>query len=108
MYVDMQVPFGLRSAPKIFTAMADSLEWTAKRRGIGLIEHYPDDFILMGGPDDDSCERGLESLIATCVELGVPLAGHKQEGMCTWLTFWALKWTLSMAAYAYQQKSWTV
>ena len=30
-YVDTQVPFGLRSAPKIFTAVADSLEWIAKQ-----------------------------------------------------------------------------
>ena len=34
---DTRLPFGLRSAPKIFTAVADGLEWIAKQRGIGLI-----------------------------------------------------------------------
>ena len=86
-YVDAQLPFGLRSASKIFTTVADGLEWIAKQRGSGLIEHYLDDYILMGGPNDDSCQRGLDSLISTCGELGVPLARHKQEGPCTQLTF---------------------
>ena len=27
MYVDRALPFGLRSAPKLFTALADTLEW---------------------------------------------------------------------------------
>ena len=29
-YVDAALPFGLRSAPKIFNALADGLEWIAK------------------------------------------------------------------------------
>ena len=29
-YVDGMLPFGLRSAPKIFTALADALEWIAR------------------------------------------------------------------------------
>ncbi len=31
--VDSALPFGLRSAPKIFTAVADALEWIAKQGG---------------------------------------------------------------------------
>ncbi len=31
-YVDSMLPFGLRSAPKIFTAVADALEWCISRR----------------------------------------------------------------------------
>ena len=33
-YVDATLPFGLRSAPKIFTAVADACEWILKQRGL--------------------------------------------------------------------------
>ena len=33
LFVDTTLPFGLRSAPKIFTALTDAVEWTVKRRG---------------------------------------------------------------------------
>ena len=33
-YVDLTLPFGLRSAPKIFNALADALEWVFCTRGI--------------------------------------------------------------------------
>ena len=32
-FVDAMLPFGLRSAPKIFTAVADALEWCFRQRG---------------------------------------------------------------------------
>ena len=38
-YVDGMLPFGLRSAPKIFNAVADALEWCIAREGIQDI--YP-------------------------------------------------------------------
>ena len=42
-YVDAMLPFGLCSAPKIFTAVADGLEWILRQRGIRHIDHYLDD-----------------------------------------------------------------
>ena len=35
LYVDAALPFGLRSAPKIFTNVADALEWMLRERGVG-------------------------------------------------------------------------
>ena len=43
-YVDGMFPFGLRSAPKIFNALADAIEWCARQKGILHIFHYLDDF----------------------------------------------------------------
>ena len=37
-YVDKMLPFGLRSAPKIFTA--DALEWCIREQGISFVAHY--------------------------------------------------------------------
>ena len=58
-----------------------------RQRGFELVEHYLDDFILMGPPHNGTCQHGLDTLILMCAELGVPLAEHKQEGPCTRLTF---------------------
>ena len=41
----------------------------------------------MGGPHDESCQRGLDTLISTCAELGAPLVRDRQVGPCTRLTF---------------------
>ena len=33
-FVDAALPFGLRSAPKVFNAIADAMEWMAKEQGV--------------------------------------------------------------------------
>ena len=45
MYVDTALPFGPRSAPKIFSAVADALQWALEGRRVKVI-HYLDDFLL--------------------------------------------------------------
>ena len=87
LYIDGMLPFGLRSAPKIFTAVADALEWCVHKRGVDYIFHYLDDFLVMGPPDSDMCKRSLELLISECNTLGVPLAPEKLEGPSSVLTF---------------------
>ena len=86
-YVDPMLPFDLRSAPKIFNAVADALEWTLRRLGIVFIKHYLDDFIIAGPPGSQECQWALETLDQACSRLGVPLAEHKREGPTTCLTF---------------------
>ena len=46
-YVDGALPFGLRSAPKLFTAVADALLWIMRRYGVRNAMHYLDDFLLL-------------------------------------------------------------
>ena len=36
-YVDGMLPFGLRSAPKIFNAVADALEWCVAKKNVDFI-----------------------------------------------------------------------
>ena len=45
-YVDQALPFGLRSAPKHFTAVADALGWALMTVGISPFIHYLDDFLF--------------------------------------------------------------
>ena len=41
------LPFGLRSVPKIFNAVADALNWYLQQSGISLDFHYLDNFIII-------------------------------------------------------------
>ena len=48
-YVDQVLPFGLRSAPMIFSAVADTLLWIMLQKGVSWGIHYIDDFLTIGG-----------------------------------------------------------
>ena len=86
-FVNSALPFGLKSAPKIFTAVADVIEWCFCEAGVRFVDHYLDDYIILGTPDTMECTRGLETVRAVARELGVPLAEDKCEGPTTKLTF---------------------
>ena len=86
-YVDAMLPFGLRSAPKIFNAVADALEWCIAKAGVGVLYHYLDDFVVLGAPGSEECAEHLQILQRVCYNLGVPLVPEKQEGPSTCITF---------------------
>ena len=87
LYIDTVLPFGLRSAPKIFSAVADSLEWILRKRGASYLLHYLDDFLTAGSPNSVECLANLKVLTSTCKKLGLPLAVEKVEGPLTQLVF---------------------
>ena len=68
--IDTALPFGLRSAPKIFTAVADGLRWILSNRGVGPSLHYLDDFLFVGPPQSSQCRESLQLAVAVCQELG--------------------------------------
>ena len=83
-YVDSFLPFGLRSAPKIFNATADTLEWMIARRGcVEFIIHYLDDFLFGGSPSSDSCANSLGFALQICSEVGFPIMKEKVVGATT-------------------------
>ncbi len=85
-YVDTTLPFGLRSAPLLFTALADAALWVMARRGATHVFHYVDDFITMGGSRAD-CHKNSAVMHEVCTELGLPPEPEKDEGPATRLTF---------------------
>ena len=70
------LPFGLRSAPKIFNTVADALEWCISKGGVN---HYLDDFTVLGLPGTEQCAQSLYTLQKICEDLGVPLAPEKHH-----------------------------
>ena len=51
-FVDLALPFGLRSAPFIFNSVTDMVEWILlHRHHLSDLLHYLDDFITAGPPN---------------------------------------------------------
>ena len=63
MFCDATLPFGLRSAMIIFSAVADAPEWIVKSRGASHVFHYVDDFVILAPPNSDKCGRDLGLLM---------------------------------------------
>ena len=86
-YIDRVLPFGLRSAPKLFSALTDVMIWILHRKSVRTALHYLDDFLLLGPPDRQVCHNNLELPLSLCQELGFPVAPEKTEGPTTSITF---------------------
>ena len=56
LHIDAILPFGLRSAPLLFSAVADALQWIMMRRGVRLLFHYIDDFMTVGALSQENVE----------------------------------------------------
>ena len=90
-YVDGTLPFGLRSAPLLFTAVGDAIEWIATQRGAIWLRHYIDDFVAVGRKGTDECAESMAVFKETCQRLGMPLDESKEEGPSEVLTFLGLE-----------------
>ena len=86
-FIDTCLPFGLRSAPKLFNILADLLQCITQQHGICHIMHYFDDFLLLGPPGLNECQTNLNIIVKCCEALGVPLALEKLEGPSTSISF---------------------
>ena len=86
-YIDTALPFGLRSAPKIFTAVVDAVEWIVRQEGVNFVIHYLDDYLVVGTPASPECVEALTTLLGIFDRLGLPVAMDKLEGPWSRLTF---------------------
>ena len=77
------LPFGLSSAPKIFSAIADGIQWILQHHEIPNLLHYLDDFFLAKNPME--VETYEHKLVHVWSEFGVPLEISKLEGCLTLL-----------------------
>uniref|UniRef100_A0A1X7TD39 Reverse transcriptase domain-containing protein n=1 Tax=Amphimedon queenslandica TaxID=400682 RepID=A0A1X7TD39_AMPQE len=86
-FCDRALPFGLRSAPLLFTAVADGLSWAMECCGVHNLIHYLDDFFFCSRAESSECEQALRTAVNLCQRLGLPAAPHKVVGPCTTITF---------------------
>ena len=83
-FVDCCLPFGLRSAPKIFSDVADALSWSLLVNGVVAQIHYLDDFLFY---DKKEGPLSLQTVFSTFGQLGVPVAEHKTNDPSSCVTF---------------------
>ena len=76
-YLDSCLPFGLRSAPRLFNILADLLEWILQQEGVSVCLHYLDDFLTVDPPKSPVCQQNLDTIRQICEWLGIPLALDK-------------------------------
>ena len=86
-YIDRALPFGLRSAPKLFNAVADFVAWVLVKQGVNHLLHYLDDFLLLVPPHSNQGEVVLRCALQTLKALGIPVAVHKTQGPTPSLVF---------------------
>lgn len=89
-FMDMTLPFGLHSAPKIFTAVADAVEWICEAGKIHICNPLPKRL-----PDHWSprhCSTALQKLLDLFHKLGLRVALEKRGGRATRLEFLQWQW----------------
>ena len=86
-FCDKALPFGLRSAPKLFTAVADGLSWALQCEGVTNLLHYLDDFLFWSEANSPDCARALSTAVPLCHKLGLPVASQKVVGPTSSIVF---------------------
>ena len=74
-FVDLVLPFKLRSAPFIFT-----------NYGVDVLRHHLDDFFTLGPSSSPLCHSYLLTCVRLCKRLGLPLHPNKLQGPTTCVT----------------------
>ena len=92
-YIDAALSFGLRSALKIFTALADAATWGLRSLGIRYVDHYLDDWITIGSPGSSKCEKKCTLMAAIFDRLECSLVQEKTEGPTTCLEYLGIEMT---------------
>ncbi|KAL5515708.1 hypothetical protein EMCRGX_G000913 [Ephydatia muelleri] len=86
-YINTCLPFGLHSAPSIFDNFASALHWVLENNYGAILLHYLDDFLLVGPPDQPTCQESMSTMLQVCEAMWIPVAMEKCEGPATCLTF---------------------
>ena len=86
-YIDTCLPFGLRSAPSIFNNFASAFHWVLENNYGAILLHYLDDFLLVGPPDQPTCQESMLTMLQVCEAMGIPVATEKCEDPATCITF---------------------
>ena len=86
-YVDVVLPFGLRSAPKLFSDFADALQYIMHQRGVSECFHYMDDYLTIGPAGSSQCQTNLDIMMHTCEDVGFAINPNKLHSPTTVLEY---------------------
>src|SRR5205814_9230098 len=72
-YVELFLPFGLRTAPIIFNLFSEAIHWIMQLKGYDLC-HYIDDFLLILPPEPEKVQVDRKSTRLNSSHLGISYA----------------------------------
>lgn len=86
-YVDLYLPFGLRSAPFLFNQLSDALEWVLKHNyGLEHVIHILDDFFIAES-SRLACLESFSTLLKFFMSVQAPTVASKTIGPSQTLEF---------------------
>ena len=83
-FADQALPFRLRSALKLFSAVADAIEWALFLAGILFWIHNPDDYLFFFFLTSDNATSVLSQVMNMLDSMQVTVAGLKMRGQQQW------------------------
>jgi hypothetical protein len=87
-YIDKCLPMGCSVSCNLFKKFSSFVQWVVETRcGLHSIDHYLDDFILVGKKFSNGCSTLMNTFMNVCDELGVPIAENKTVGPSNIITF---------------------
>lgn len=90
-YVDLYLPFGLRSAPFLFNQLSDALEWVLKHNyGLQRVLHILDDFFI-AEPSRLQCLASFSTLLRFFMSVHAPVVAAKTLGPSQVLEFMGIE-----------------
>ena len=106
-FVDLALPFGLRSALYIFNSVADMVEWILLHRyHLSDLLHYLDDFFTAGPPNSDQCAVNLQTALSVCRSWAFHSTLASVLARLPSLWCWALSWTLWSSTHVSLRINW--
>ncbi|KAK3086988.1 hypothetical protein FSP39_000072 [Pinctada imbricata] len=91
-YYDKTLPFGLSYSCQLFEKFSSALQWIMESHfKVPGCVHVLDDFLYLGPPRSDLCNKSLNYFLNVCKEIGVPIKAAKTVYPTTCLTFLGLE-----------------
>ncbi len=83
-FVDLCLPFGLRSSVNRFNRLASLVLWIMQNSyDINYSTHYLDEYLLAGPANSPACQINMNKTISLFNDLGITLAPDKMVGPTT-------------------------
>lgn len=90
-YIDLYLPFGLRSAPFLFNRLSDALEWVLKNNyHVKNVIHILDDFFI-AEPSRMQCLSSFSTLLRLFMSVNAPVVASKTLGPSQVLEFMGIE-----------------
>ena len=87
-YINLRLPFSLRSSPFLFNPLADTFQWLLKTNyHIQDLMHYLNDYFTVGPSNSPVYAHNVQTITHVAPQVGIPMAPNKLVGPTICLVF---------------------